>query len=60
MVCQKFKDVPDVDRVQLQARLLHVMQSDDELFEDSMNLIAKGYERGLFTNVKFGNESLNY
>lgn len=56
MVCQKFKDVPDADRVLLQAKLLHAIQCDNDLFEEGINLIAKGYAKGCFDNVKFGNE----
>jgi hypothetical protein len=59
MVCTKFKNLEDDKRVLYQAQLLHVAQSDDELFGLGELLIARGRDKGLFEGVKFGNEIYN-
>lgn len=54
MKCEKYMALGDLDKAHYLASLIHVCESDNELFEKGMNLIEEGREKGLFKNLKLG------
>ena len=52
MNCEEFLAMDDFDRAMYMASLIHVCQSDSDLFKSGASLIALGKRKGLFDNVK--------
>lgn len=59
MICDKFKSLSDFDQSMYMAKLLHAAINNDENFEVGSEIIRLGQVKGLFLNVKFGNDEIN-
>lgn len=53
MNCQTFIKLDDFEQALYLASLIHVCQSDEELFKKGTELIAAGKKKGLLERVKF-------
>lgn len=48
--------MPDFDKAEFLAKIIHVVQNDNELCATGFAMIMQGEKKGLFDKVKFGRE----
>lgn len=52
MTCEKYQELSATEKTVMVGRIVHAMQSDNELFDYAVDLIKIAEMRGLFDNVK--------
>jgi hypothetical protein len=50
--CENYMNLSHIERIRFMVELIHVCQSDDDLFYDAAVLIDAGRAKGLFEGVK--------
>ena len=58
MICDKYKSLTDFEQSLFLAKLIHSVINDDNNFVIAEELVQLGIMKGLFDNVKFGNEEI--
>jgi len=52
MLCKKYEELGHFDKVTYIGELLHAVQSDNDLYEQGLELIKKAKSMGFFDGVK--------
>ena len=51
MICEKYEALTIIEKVQMVGKLLHAMQSDNELFDKAEWIIVAAELQGIFNKV---------
>lgn len=52
MICEKYEAMTTIEKTEFVGKLLHSVQSSNELFDLGKEIINLGIEKGLFEGVK--------
>lgn len=58
MICKSYLELTEFEQSLYLAKVIHSVTNNDELFKLGKDVIELGLLKGLFNNVKFGNEEI--
>lgn len=58
MTCLKYNQLTDFEQSLFLAKVIHCVSNSDELFTIGEDVIRLGILKGVFNNVKFGNQEI--
>ncbi len=56
MICDLYLKMDDIERLEMDAKLLHAVHHSEFLFKAGLAIIQEGENAGLFEGVKIGRE----
>lgn len=56
MICELYLKMDDIERLEMDAKLLHAVHHSEFFFKAGLAIIQQGEKEGLFNGVKIGRE----
>lgn len=56
MICELYLKMDDIERLEMDAKLLHAVHHSEFFFKAGLAIIQEGEKEGLFEGVKIGRE----